>query len=411
MPQDINAEIIAIGTEILLGELTDTNSVHIARILRNLGINLFYMTSVGDNRQRIADAIRLAQTRATIVITCGGLGPTVDDMTRESVADATNRGLTFHQSLLDQIAERFKSFQSQMTENNRQQAYLPDDAIVIENPVGTAPSFMVTYNGSTVISLPGVPREMKFLLNERVVPYLREKFDLGIIKAHTLRAAGIGESSLDDRLGREMLEKSNPTLGLNAHHGQIDIRITAKAKTESQADDLIAQMEARVREKVGEFIFGTNEDTIESVLVDLLKRRNLALAIVQAGIGDVISSAISKVEGGDEIIVHSDEFDDPQALAQAYSLDSSQSLREIAAAVAKAVDDKTEAYAAVVVVSEPDVDESEDKSESSVVTVLTPHEVSDRVYGFGGRSETARDWVVRWSVSRVWRILNQNHDA
>ena len=408
MQQDINAEIIAIGTEILLGELTDTNSVYIARILRDLGINLFYMTSVGDNQQRIADAIRLAQSRATLVITCGGLGPTVDDMTRQSVADATDRGLTFHQSLLDQIAERFRSFRSQMTENNRQQAYLPDDAIVIENPVGTAPSFMVEYNGSTVISLPGVPREMKFLMNEAVVPYLREKFDLGTIKAHTLRAAGIGESSLDDQLGREMLENSNPTIGLNAHHGQIDIRITAKAKTESEADDLIAQMESRVRDKVGEYIFGTNEDTIESVLVDLLKQRDLTLAIVQAGIDDVISSAINKVEGGADVIVHSEAFDDPQALAQAYSLDTAQSLREMAATVVKTVHDKSSAYAAVVVVSEPDVDEGEDKSESSVVTVMTPQEVSDRVYGFGGRSETARDWVVRWSVSRVWRILNQN---
>src|SRR5882724_5253624 len=166
MVQNVNAEIIAIGTEILLGEITDTNSVFIARLLRDLGINLYFMTSVGDNEKRIADSIRIALGRAQIVITCGGLGPTIDDMTRQAVADATDRGLTFHQDLLDQIAERFKGFRSQMTENNKRQAYVPDNAIIIENPVGTAPSFVVEQGDKVVISLPGVPREMKFLMNE-----------------------------------------------------------------------------------------------------------------------------------------------------------------------------------------------------------------------------------------------------
>src|SRR5574341_2479699 len=135
MTVNINAEIIAIGTEILLGEITDTNSVHIARVLRDLGVNLYFMTSVGDNEQRIADAIRIALSRAQVVITCGGLGPTVDDMTRQAAARATKRGLTFHQELLDKIAERFAGFRANMTDNNRRQAYVPDNAIVIENPV------------------------------------------------------------------------------------------------------------------------------------------------------------------------------------------------------------------------------------------------------------------------------------
>ncbi|MFW5709169.1 MAG: competence/damage-inducible protein A, partial [Chloroflexota bacterium] len=198
MNQDVTAEIISIGTEILLGELTDTNSVYIARVMRDLGINLYTMVSVGDNRKRIAEAVRAAMSRADLVITCGGLGPTVDDMTRQSVADATDRGLTFHQSLLDQIAERFRGFNVQMTENNRQQAYLPDNATVIENPVGTAPAFIVEHQGRIVISLPGVPREMKFLMSEHVVPFLRERYWLGIIKARVLKSAGIGESALDD---------------------------------------------------------------------------------------------------------------------------------------------------------------------------------------------------------------------
>src|SRR5215475_450162 len=162
MAQNVNAEIIAIGTEILLGEITDTNSVHIARVLRDLGINLYFMTSVGDNEQRIADSIRIALSRADVVITCGGLGPTIDDMTRQGVAIATERDLVFHQDLLDKIAERFASFRAKMTENNQRQAYLPANATVIENPVGTAPSFIVEHHESVVISVPGVPREMKY---------------------------------------------------------------------------------------------------------------------------------------------------------------------------------------------------------------------------------------------------------
>ena len=141
MTSQVNSELISIGTEILLGEITDTNSVYLAKALRDVGINVFYMTSVGDNRQRIADTIRTAMQRSNLVITCGGLGPTVDDMTRQAVADATDRGLEFQQGLFDQIAERFKSFRSAMSENNRQQAFLPAGAICIEISVGTAPSF------------------------------------------------------------------------------------------------------------------------------------------------------------------------------------------------------------------------------------------------------------------------------
>ncbi|MBZ0304441.1 MAG: competence/damage-inducible protein A, partial [Anaerolineae bacterium] len=177
--EHINAEIISIGTEILLGEITDTNSVFIARALRDIGVNVFYMSSVGDNEKRIADVIRVAMSRADVIITCGGLGPTVDDMTRQSVAAATERGLTFHQSLADAIAERFASFRVQMTENNKRQAYLPDNALLIENPVGTAPAFAVEHEGKVVISLPGVPREMKYLMGEKVIPYLRSHYNLG----------------------------------------------------------------------------------------------------------------------------------------------------------------------------------------------------------------------------------------
>jgi nicotinamide-nucleotide amidase len=169
MSDNVNAEIIAIGTEILLGEITDTNSVYLAQQLRKLGINLYFMTSVGDNEGRIESAIRLAMSRADLIITCGGLGPTVDDMTRQSVAAATDRGLSYHEELYQQIVERFAGFRVQITENNKRQAYLPEHSIPIENPVGTAPCFIVEHEGKVIMSLPGVPREMKFLFTEKVI--------------------------------------------------------------------------------------------------------------------------------------------------------------------------------------------------------------------------------------------------
>jgi nicotinamide-nucleotide amidase len=409
MKHNLNAEIISIGTEILLGELTDTNSVFMARILRDLGINLYYMTTVGDNKDRIADSIRAALSRAQIVITCGGLGPTVDDMTRQAVADATSRGLTFHQNLLDQIAARFAGFNAVMTENNRQQAYLPDNAIPVENPVGTAPSFIVEHGGGIVISLPGVPREMKFLLTEKIVPYLHEQYNLGIIKARTLKSAGIGESALDDLIGREILEASNPTVGLAAHSGQIDIRITAKADKITDADRLIADVEAQIRARANQFIFGADDDQLEDVLVGFLKQHEAKLAIVQAGIGDVITQAIQSTKIGEETLAGSHIFTNPDELRQAFSINQAEtaSLRDLAIRAVEVAREKTDAAAAIAIISLPDVDEDADVVEGTAIAVSTGTKVRSRVYGFGAQSEVARDWVRSWSLSVVWRMLTE----
>ena len=264
----VNAEIIAIGTEILLGEITDTNSVYLSRQLRDLGINLFFMTSVGDNEARITRAIELALERAQIVITCGGLGPTIDDMTRQGVAAAVNRPLEFHQELLDVISLWFAGFRSEMTENNRRQAYVPQGALIIENPVGTAPSFVVETGNRCIISLPGVPREMKFLFETRVAAYLREHYALGgsIIKARVLKTAGAGESALDAMIGDDLLTASNPTVGLAAHSGQVDVRITAKAPSLEEADAMIAATEAVLRARIGEHVFGVDGDKLDDAL-------------------------------------------------------------------------------------------------------------------------------------------------
>jgi nicotinamide-nucleotide amidase len=410
MVQNLNAEIIAIGTEILLGEITDTNSVYIARALRDLGINLYYMTSVGDNEKRIAEAIRIALSRADVVITCGGLGPTVDDMTRQAVAAATDRGLTFHQALLDTIAERFAGFRMKMTENNRQQAYLPDNAIVIDNPVGTAPSFVVEVNGGAVISLPGVPREMKFLMAERVIPYLHKRYQLGIIKAKVLRTAGIGESTLDDAIGKELLQASNPTVGLAAHAGQVDVRITAKAEDESIADHMISEVEEQLRARIGQYVFGIDKQEIESVLADLLRQIGGKLAVCEVGIDDAVASRFRRVNATDVLSI-TQNYENPSTLQNALGLNDNSSLRDLAQAAAEAMYRQADVIATIAIVTQPDLNESADSEEGTAIAIYTPEKSQARGYGFGGKSENVRTWVSTWSMSWVWRMLKEKLNA
>ncbi|NWG15128.1 MAG: CinA family nicotinamide mononucleotide deamidase-related protein [Chloroflexi bacterium] len=414
MTPNINAEIIAIGTEILLGEITDTNSVHIARVLRDIGLNLYYMTSVGDNEKRIADCIRIALSRAQVVITCGGLGPTVDDMTRQGVALAAGRSLVFHQQLLDKIAERFAGFRVQMTENNRRQAYLPDGAILIENPVGTAPAFIVEHEGRVIISLPGVPREMKYLLAESVVPFLRAHFQLGsdVIKARVLRTAGIGESTLDSLIGEDLLQQSNPTVGLAAHTGQVDIRITAKAGSVEEADRMIAATERHIRERCDKYIFGTDDDRIESVLVRLLLEHHATLAISETGIGgNTVSRAIEAVEPGSQIIQMAETYPGLTDLRDALGANAAIPMRTLAEQAAEMLQRQSNAAAAIAIVSDPDMREGADSEGGTAIAVYMPGNVRSRVYGFGGQSELAAAWVSSWSLSMLWRMLKEQWDV
>ncbi|NDJ61199.1 MAG: competence/damage-inducible protein A [Chloroflexi bacterium] len=422
MTQDINAEVIAIGTEILLGEITDTNSVFIARTLRDIGVNLYYMTSVGDNQGRIASAIQLALGRAQVVITCGGLGPTVDDVTRQSVADATAHELVFHQELLDTIAERFAGFRVKMTENNRRQAFVPAGAVIVENPVGTAPAFIVEVEahvethdtplkGQVVISLPGVPREMKYLLIEAIVPYLRDKYDLGgkIIKARTLRTAGIGESALDELIGPELLQASNPTVGLAAHSGQVDIRITAKGENEMIVNEMIASVEAQLREQIGRFIYGVDDDVIEQALIDSLREQDATLGVSEVGIEPVISERLKTVAGGEAVLHIVDPHAAAQVLCDVLEMPEKTPPRQLAERCAQRLTQEFGATVGIAVISRPDLREDRaDKDEVSVIAVYANGKMRSRVYGFGGATDTAKIWTGNWALSMAWRML---HDS
>ncbi len=274
-----NAEIVAIGSELLLGQIVDTNSAWMAQRLTLLGVDLFFKSVVGDNPGRMREVIQRALERADVVITSGGLGPTQDDLTREIVAEVTGRKLIFDENLLEQVESHFRRRGRTMTPNNRRQAYMPEGAIPVKNPNGTAPCFIVEDSRGVIFSLPGVPVEMKWLFEHEVEPYLRRKFNLAeVIHYRVLKIVGIGESAVDDKIGHLIANSSNPTVGVLAHPGQVDVRIAAKAPNKDKAKALIAPLEAQVKEIFGHAIFAADDETIESVVGKLLREKNKTVA-------------------------------------------------------------------------------------------------------------------------------------
>lgn len=314
-----SAEIITIGTEILLGEIIDTNARHIARWLRDAGIDLYRKTSVGDNARRIAQAIQQAMERCEIILTTGGLGPTVDDPTREAIALAFSVPTEFRPELWEQIQSRFERFGRQPTENNKRQAYVPQGALAVENPVGTAPAFIMETEKNAVIALPGVPREMEYLLQNAVLPYLRNRYQLtSIIKARVLHTAGVGESQIDDLIG-DLETLNNPTVGLAAHSGQVDVRLTAKAVTEAEADELIRGLEEEVRDRLGNWIYGVDQETLEEVALKAVKKQGWTLAVVEAGIGgELLQRLATKAQAVVSTTAGLSTAEDPTGLASTF---------------------------------------------------------------------------------------------
>ncbi|MBU2262647.1 MAG: CinA family nicotinamide mononucleotide deamidase-related protein, partial [Proteobacteria bacterium] len=226
----MKAEIIAVGTELLLGQIVDTNSAHIAQQLTTVGLDLHFKSTVGDNLERIKSTLRNAMSRSDFIITTGGIGPTLDDLTREAVAEVLGRPLVFQQVLFDQISDFFARLGRTVSPNNRKQAYIPEGAITIENRVGTAPGFIAEQDGKAIITVPGVPHEMRYFMEHSVLPYLQNKSGIReVIVSRVLKLFGIGESLVDERL-RDLIELgTNPTIGLLAHTqiGEIHIRLTA----------------------------------------------------------------------------------------------------------------------------------------------------------------------------------------
>jgi len=291
----MRAEIIAIGSELLLGQLVDTNTSYIAKRLAENGIELVRTSTVGDDLQRMKEVIREAANRSRIVITTGGIGPTEDDLTREAIAEVFQHPLTFQPHLMEQIEDLFKRRGFRMVENNRKQAYIPEGSIPIENPKGTAPGFILETQNGAVISIPGVPVEMEYLIENRVIPYLRNRFEIKrqVIQYKVLRACGLGESAIGLQIKDLMRESQNPSVGTLASIGDIRIRITAKAEHPEEASNLIQKMEKEIRNRLGALIYGVDNETLHGNIVKELERLTLTLSVAETLTGGIISQKLA----------------------------------------------------------------------------------------------------------------------
>jgi nicotinamide-nucleotide amidase len=291
----MNAEIIAIGSELLLGQIIDTNSSTIAKFLKDNGIELTRITAVEDDLRRIKEVIKEATQRVQIVITTGGLGPTEDDLTREAVAQTIQRPLIYQPHLMEQIETLIKGHGFRMAESNRRQAYIPEGAIPIENPKGTAPGFIVENSKWVILSIPGVPLEMEYLLENKVIPYLRERFNLQyqVIRYRVLHTCGLGESAIGLQIKDLMKESKNPSVGTLASIGDIKIRITAKADHDEEALVLIQKMEKEIRNRLGSLVYGVDNETLQGIIVKKLEMLDLDLSIVETFTGGIISQKLT----------------------------------------------------------------------------------------------------------------------
>ncbi len=290
----MKAEVVAVGSELLLGQIVDTNSATIARHFAAIGLDLFYKATVGDNLARLTAVLRQALDRSDVIVTTGGIGPTADDVTREAVAAATGRDLVFSEDLMRQIEAFFATRGLKVSPSNRRQAYIPRGAIPVENPVGTAPAFIVEHGQRTVVTLPGVPREMEHLLVTRVLPYLRQRLRLaGEIRLRVLRTVGLGESRIGELLGDFMEKGANPTVGTLAHLGQVDVRVAAKAASRQEAEALIAPVEAEIRRRLGDHVFGADEATLEGVVAGQLRALGARLALIEVGTAGLASQRLA----------------------------------------------------------------------------------------------------------------------
>jgi nicotinamide-nucleotide amidase len=378
------AEIITIGTELLLGEIVDTNSRYIARTLRDGGVDLYWTSTVGDNVERIAEAVRAGMARSEIIISTGGLGPTVDDPTREAIARAVGVETEFREDLWQQVIDRFARWGRTPTENNRRQAYIPQGAIPVKNPVGTAPAFIVETEENAIIALPGVPREMEYLMQHEVLPYLRERFNLkGIIKTRTLHTAGVGESQIDEVIG-DLETGSNPTVGLSAHSGQVDVRITAKAESQEEANRLIAGVEVELRERLGEMVYGSDEDTLEGAALENIRKKGWHLTVVEAGLGGRLTQRMAGV--GDPYFIGGEV------------LTSSPDVEELEEICRRALEAKGSETAFGV-----SLHTGEEKQDLYLVAV-TPVKTSRFSRSYGGPPLLATQWAVNMCLDYIRRL-------
>lgn len=295
----MHAEIVGVGTELLLGQIANTNAQRISEALATIGVDVFFHTTVGDNLGRMTEVLKSGLDRSDVVIITGGLGPTSDDITREAISAATGRPLIRDEGLVDKIRVVFDRLGRDMPESNKRQADVPQGARAI-SPEGTAPGLIVPHETSVIYALPGVPWEMEAMLKRVVLPELRERGDGMTILSHEIVVMGLGESHTQERILDIVRDQSNPTIAYLAGAGQVRLRITAKASTEAEAIALIDPVERAIRERLGEHAVRGAASSVAEGLGRLLRERGLMIAVAESLTGGLLSDALTRERGSSD---------------------------------------------------------------------------------------------------------------
>lgn len=340
----MKAEIITVGTEILLGDILNTNCRYLSRELAAMGIEMYYQITVGDNEARLLSTLEESLNRSDIVICTGGLGPTEDDITKEVCAKYFGYDLVLHKPSLDAMMERFKRMNRIPTKNNEKQAYFPKEAYILKNDNGTAPGCIMEKNGKMIVVLPGPPREMEPMFENYVKPYL-SKFTDEVIESEVLRIIGVGESKVENDILDIIDTQTNPTIATYAKGYECTLRITAKAKTVEEARALIKPMSDEMKRRFGQSLYATGETSIEEVVAKYLVDNDLKIAVAESCTGGLVSASLINYPGISSVfmegcVTYSNEakmksLGVKQETLDVYGAVSSQCAEEMAAGVAK----------------------------------------------------------------------------
>ena len=335
----MRAEILSIGTELLLGNITDTNATYLAQQLAGLGIDLYFVSTVGDNQGRIVETLRRAWERADLIVTTGGLGPTEDDLTRESIAEMLGEEMRVDPDLEAELRSFFSSRGVTMPERNVKQATLISSSKTLHNPVGTAPGWWTERDGHIIVSMPGVPHEMMRMWTHEATPLLRPRTG-AVLFTKMLRVAGLGEGAVEERL-QTLLSNPNPTIATYAKRDAVDVRVTAKAASELEAQALVATMETEVRRILGTHVFGIDSETLQSVLGTILLEKGWTLGAMESCTGGLFASTITDIPGSSDyfrggLVSYSTELKAewgvPRELLEEYGAVSIETARAMASA-------------------------------------------------------------------------------
>ena len=404
----MNAEIVTTGTELLLGEIVDTNATYIARQLREVGVNLYYKTTVGDNRQRMSEVLRLGLRRSDLIIVTGGLGPTVDDITREAVVDATGQALEQRPEIVERLQATFAGWGRTLTENNLRQTFLPVGAEIIPNPIGTAPGFLIETDDGSIICMPGVPREMKRMMADWVLPYIQEHVgsDHMVIATRILHTAGIGESVIDDHIS-DLMQAGNPTIGLAAHLGRVDIRLAARSATLAGAQAMIDGLDTEVRQRLSTWIYGADDDTLPSIIAGNLGRHGATLSLLETNTSGRIAVGFSD-SGQNDVLLKALVAENLSSSASQLGAESEITFDEAGARMAaELLQVRSGADFALVVLGSMNPNQgfwSDDRGETWIA-LATPEQTFTKYFPVGGADEFSGTWLTVNSLDFLRRHL------